>query len=208
MRITDARLQGCELVLTLSDPAEAARAVYRFKAGEYELQKVKRKRSLDANAYCWVLIGAIARKIHEPETDVYRRYIRDVGPKTSMCCVQMEDLETEVNGFVSGHLGRTVEIGESKLPGCATVKKIYGSSDFDTRQMADFLDYIIQDCAALDIETRPQEEIDSLLEQWEGRHGQERVQSLNPAKRGAVLPMRAERPEAGSARSLWRSLPR
>ena len=44
-----------------------------------------------------------------------------------------------------------------------------GSSDFDTRQMSMLIDNLIQDCRALDIETRPQDEIEALLEAWDGR---------------------------------------
>ena len=171
MTVTGARLQGNELILTLRNPLEAAREVYRFRAGEYELTRARKKRSLDANAYCWVLINAIAQKIHEPPVEVYRRYIRDVGCRTSVVCVRVEDAEAEIQSFLQGHIGRMADIGESKLPGCVTIHKKYGSSSYDSRQMAAFIDSIVQDCLALDIETRPREEIESLVSQWGGTHG-------------------------------------
>lgn len=166
MMISSARLQGNELILTLPNPLEAAKEVYKFKAGDYDIVKHKKRRSLDANAYCWLLINRIAEKIHEPPVDVYRRYIRDIGCKTSVCCVQVEDVETECETFMAGHIGRMVEVGESKLPGCATIIKKYGSSSYDVQQMAAFIDSIVQDCIALDIEVRSQEEIESLLRRW------------------------------------------
>ena len=171
MIITSARLSGNQLILTLTNPGEAAKTVHKFNAGEYELTKVNKKRSLDANAYCWTLINKIAEKIGDNSVEVYRRYIRDIDCKTHVVCVQVEDVETEVETFLHGHKGRMVEIGESKLPGCATIHKKYGSSSYDTAQMARFIDGIIQDCIALDIEYRPPEEIDSLLAQWGERDG-------------------------------------
>ena len=166
MNITAARISGSDLILTLSNPQEAAREVYKFKPGEYEISKVKKKRSLDANAYCWVLINKIAEKIHDPPVEVYRRYVRDIGSKVLISCVEEKDLEEEVQTFVAGHIGRMVDIGKSKIPGCVTVHKKFGSSDYDVEQMAAFIDAIIQDCNALDIETKTQEQIETLLLQW------------------------------------------
>lgn len=168
IQITGARISGNELILSLENPGEAAKAVYRFQPGKYELKRIRKQRSRDANAYSWVLIDKIARKIHDEPVEVYRRYVRDLGCRTSTCCVRVEDVELETRTFLSGHLGRMVEVGESKLPGCATLRKLYGSSSYDSKQMAAFIDAILQDCRALDIETRPQEEIDSLLQQWGG----------------------------------------
>ncbi len=170
MTITGARLNGGELILTLSSPLEAARLVHKFKAGEYDLVKHKRKRSLDANAYCWTLIHKVAAKVGRAPVEVYRDYIRDLGCKTKVCCVQETDVEDEVHDFIEGHIGRMVDIGDSRLPGCVVLHKKYGSSSYDTAQMAQFIDNIVQDCQALDIETRTPEELDSLLSQWEGKH--------------------------------------
>ncbi|MBP5720444.1 MAG: hypothetical protein J6W82_05210 [Bacteroidales bacterium] len=166
MTITNARIDGNELILTLADPADAGKLVYRFKAGEYEISPVRKKRSLEANAYAWVMINRIAERIHEPPVEIYRRYIRDIGGKRVVSCVKQEDLETEVKTFTAGHIGRLVNIGTSKIPGCATVEKIYGSSDYDVEQMSALIDAIVQDCDALGIETKTQEEIEILLRRW------------------------------------------
>lgn len=49
-----------------------------------ELKKYRKKRSIDANAYCWVLCDKIAKKLTEPEAiitkeDVYKNAILDMG---------------------------------------------------------------------------------------------------------------------------------
>jgi hypothetical protein len=166
MIITGARLSGNDLILSLVNPVEAGKIVHKFNAGDYEIRPVPKKRSLDANAYAWVLIHKIAAKIQEPAVEVYRRYIRDIGSKVTVVCVQADDVEDEVNSFLFGHIGRMVDIGESKIPGCATIHKKYGSSNYSVREMAAFLDVITQDCMALDIETQDQGYIDSLLGKW------------------------------------------
>lgn len=166
MIITGARLSGNDLILSLVNPVEAGKVVHKFNAGDYEIRPVPKKRSLDANAYAWVLIHKIAAKIQEPAVEVYRRYIRDIGSKVVVVCVQADDVETEVSAFLAGHIGRMVDIGESKIPGCATIHKKYGSSNYSVREMAAFIDIITQDCMALDIEPKPREEVESLLRQW------------------------------------------
>lgn len=168
MIITSAKLNGNQLILDLVNPLEAAKTVHKFNAGEYELVKAKKKRSLDANAYCWVLIHKIADKLYTPPVEIYRQYIRDIGSKVTVVCVQADDVEDEVNTFLDGHIGRMVDIGESKIPGCATIHKKYGSSSYSVQEMARFIDIISQDCIALDIELKSEEEVESLLKRWGG----------------------------------------
>lgn len=83
MRIETAQYIGGRLILSTTDP-EARRLVYEFKPGEYQLIKAKKRRSLDANAYCWVLCTEIAKAVNVAKEDVYRRNIRDVGEYTPL----------------------------------------------------------------------------------------------------------------------------
>lgn len=166
MRIDSARLQGNELILMVN-PIEAAKIVYGFKAGEYEISLVMDKRSLTANNYCWSLIRKISQKVGEPELEVYRRCIRGISCKTVVICAREEDIEDEIRTFCAGHYGRMVDISDSKIPGCVVLHKKYGSSSFTKQQMSDFISGIIQECISLDIEYKPQEEIERLLMRWE-----------------------------------------
>lgn len=165
MRIESARLKDGELVLSVN-PVEAAKLVYSFEPGEYEIIKAKKKRSLDANAYAWVLINKIAQRVHEAPVDVYRKCIRDLGCKTVVVCAQEEDVEAEIQSFLSGHIGRMVDIGDSKLPGCVVLHKRYGSSSYTVDEMRQFIEAIIQECVALDIPYKSNEEIEGLLRKW------------------------------------------
>ena len=46
---------------------------------DVEIKEHREKRSLDANAYFWVLVDRLAEKLRIPKTDIYRRYIREIG---------------------------------------------------------------------------------------------------------------------------------
>ncbi len=49
---------------------------------DIEVKKHRNKRSLDANAYCWVLIGKLAEKMNLKVNEVYKMAIKEVGAYT------------------------------------------------------------------------------------------------------------------------------
>lgn len=133
---------------------------------EVKIEKYSPPKSRDANAYAWVLIHKIAEKTRREPVVIYREFIRNFSCKTKVTCVLAEDAESEINDFISGHLGRMVDVGESKVPGCAVLHKKYGSSSFTREQMSGFIDIICDTCRELEIETKSEEEINSLVGSW------------------------------------------
>lgn len=133
---------------------------------EVSIDRYREKRSLDANALAWVMIHKIAAKMHEEPIITYRKLIKDFSVKTHVVCVQAENAEKEISDFCAGHMGRMVDVGESKIPGCVILHKKYGSSSFDSAQMSAFIDIIMEQCRELGIETRSEEEIQSILKEW------------------------------------------
>lgn len=130
--------------------------------------KFKKKRSLDMNAYCWVLIGKIAEKTNVPKVEVYQEYIRGIGTFELVCC-ENRAVETLSAGWSRNGLGWVTETMPSKLPGCTNVLLYYGSSTYEVEQMSRLIENIVQDCKTLGIETKSQAEIDSLLKSWGGK---------------------------------------
>jgi hypothetical protein len=63
-------------------------------------------------------------------------------------------------------LGWQTETFPSKIEGCTNVILYYGSSSYDTEQMSALIDYLVQECKALGIETMPPEEIESLINNY------------------------------------------
>ena len=133
---------------------------------EVKIEKFSPPRTKDANSYAWVLIHKIAEKTRREPVVIYREFIRNFSCKTKVTCVLVEDVESEINDFISGHLGRMVDVGESKVPGCVVLHKKYGSSSFTREQMSGFIDIICDTCRELEIETKSEEEINSLVGSW------------------------------------------
>jgi hypothetical protein len=126
----------------------------------------KQKRSLDANAYCWVLIGKIAEKMNIPKTDVYRLAIREIGGNSDTVCVQDKAVDSLRSGWQRNGIGWITDTIPSKLEGCTNVVLYYGSSTYDTAQMSRLINLLVTEAQNLGVETKSKYELESLLGQW------------------------------------------
>ena len=152
MRIEAARRQGDEIILKTKDP-EAIRWLYKFQPGEYAITKTRKKRSLDANAYLWVLVGKIAAAVGIPSDEVYRNAIRDAGEYTPLP-IRTDAVEEFSRKWSQGGTGWFIDVlDDSKLQGYKLVRAFYGSSTYDSAQMSRLIDNVVQDAKALGIET-------------------------------------------------------
>jgi hypothetical protein len=131
-----------------------------------KVSKHREKRSLDANAYAWVLIGKIAEKTNVSNTEVYRNAIKEIGGNFDIVCVQDKAVDSLCEGWSRNGLGWQTDTMSSKIDGCTNVVLYYGSSTYNTEQMSRLISNIKQDCDALGIETKSPEEIASLLSAW------------------------------------------
>lgn len=163
-------IDGMPMVaLQLNERNSALRMLDELKSLEkltVQLGKFKQKRSLDANAYAWVLIGKIAEKTNIPKHEVYQNAIRGIGGNYDVVCIQNKAVDSLCSAWTRNGIGWLTDTMPSKLDGCTNVMLYYGSSTYDVEQMSLLIDNIIQDCMALGIETKSQAEIESLLSHW------------------------------------------
>ena len=130
-----------------------------------EIKEYRQRRSLDANAYLWTMLGKLSAALHIPPEEIYREAIRDVGGNYEVMPVRNEALDKWKHIWQGNGLGWVCEeIGPSKLPGYTNVRNFYGSSAYDTAQMSRLIEIIATECKAQGIETMAQEELASLLE--------------------------------------------
>lgn len=166
MRIDGIRIEGGEVILTTNDPA-ARRIAYDFKPGEYELKRVRKKRSINANAYFFALADELSKKVNIPKTEIYRNYIKEIGGVSEIVCVKKEAVKKLCEGWQHNGLGWQTEIIPSKLKDCENVILYYGSSTYNTEQMSRLINLIVEDCKVQGIETRTPDEIANMLSLWE-----------------------------------------
>jgi hypothetical protein len=131
-----------------------------------EVKPYRQKRSLDANAYFWVLCDKLAEKLHKGKTEIYREYIKDIGGVSETVCVKNAAVQRLCDGWSKNGIGWQTETFESKLEGCTNVVLYYGSSTFSTSQMSALLDLIIQDCHDQGIVTETPNQIAEMKARW------------------------------------------
>lgn len=130
---------------------------------EVTIKRYSESRSLTANAYLWVLITAIGNALRESKEKVYFDMLRSYGQGGA---VSVQDKFAE--DFCRSYQYHET-IGESDLNGKHFIHYRFwvGSSEYNREEFAILLDGVIREAQNLGIETRSQEEINSLLKEIE-----------------------------------------
>lgn len=131
-----------------------------------EIKKYRNKRSLDANAYMWVLISKLEEKLNVSKDIIYKDAIRNIGVY-EVIPVKNEAVDRFIEAWTKNGLGWVCETTKSKLEGYTNILAYYGSSTYNTAEMSRLIDLIVQECKQLDIETMSKSELDSLIESWD-----------------------------------------
>lgn len=130
-----------------------------------DLLPKKRKRSLDANAYAWVLIDKIAAALRMDKVEVYRDAIRDIGGNSDVVMVANDAVDKLCEVWGQRGTGWVAEVTD-RADTVSTVLLRYGSSTYDTKQMSILIDHLVQDAKELGIETLPPEKLTAMTERW------------------------------------------
>lgn len=134
-----------------------------------ELKKYRKKRSLDANAYCWILCDMIAKELSKEgittKEAIYKNAIKQIG-RFEPLIIEEKAFENFKRIWEKQGLGFLIQ-EVSRKDKCVKVHCYYGSSTYDSKEMSLLIDLIVQEAKQLGIETKSKNEIDSLLEQWD-----------------------------------------
>lgn len=136
-----------------------------------KIDKIRNKRSLDANSYMWVLCDKIAKTLCKDGTittkeDVYKDSIMQIGSFEPFI-VQEKSFDKFKRIWEKQGLGFIVQ-EVSKKDKCVRVNCYYGSSTYDTKEMSLLIELLVELAKSLDIETKSEKEIESLLNSWGG----------------------------------------
>lgn len=128
--------------------------------------KYREKRSLDANAYAWVLMQKIAEAVHSDRWAVYLELLQKYSRSFTHIIVK----EAAVDRMKE--LYRTcVDLGEVKVNGQTghQLQVYYGSSTFNMKEMSVFIDGIVSECKELGIETMTPDELGRMKAAWQNQ---------------------------------------
>lgn len=165
-----------QVVLTTNRNPEYQQKIFKLKELTEEnklltvdIKQYRKRRSLDANAYCWILSQKIAEKIGNTKEFVYKQAIRQVG-QFEILPIKDDAVEKWIQVWESRGIGWQSEImRDSKLDGYTTTINYFGSSVYDTKQMSILLEEIVYQAKELGIDTMTDTEKRELLEMWESK---------------------------------------
>lgn len=127
--------------------------------------KYRQKRSLDANAYCWAIMTKIANhpEVKSSKEEIYEEMLQKYG-----------FLYKDDEGYITMTVRADVDI--RKVQGhwkfyksngkFASYLMIKGSSEYNTAEMAHFIDMVVQEAKELDIETATPDELARMKAAW------------------------------------------
>lgn len=132
------------------------------------VKKYRKKRSLDANAYFWVLANRLAEKLRIDANGIYRSYIPDIGGSYEVVPVRQDKIDAWEKIWCSGHVGRMIEdMGPCRnIKGYHYIRSYISSSDYDTGQMSQLIELVVADCKEQGIETMTPRDLDALVSRW------------------------------------------
>lgn len=131
---------------------------------DLSLKEFKPKRSLNANAYMWALIGKIAEVLRISQNDVYHKVLCDYGTydkDDGVTKVISILADVKLDGWLYVHTKpiKTVDLEGKKFTHYALIK---GSSEYNTKEMSHLLDGVIYEAKELGIEVMTPEELERL----------------------------------------------
>jgi hypothetical protein len=136
--------------------------VAKGKALAVEIKQYRQKRSLDANAYLWVLLQKIAEAVNSSKDEVYLQMLERYGVFTHIV------VKPHMVDKVKQEWRTVRELGEVTVNGKKGIQLqcYFGSSTYDSKEMATLIDGIISEAKELGIEVITESEKNLLLQEW------------------------------------------
>jgi hypothetical protein len=142
-----------------------------------KIGKFRKKRSLDANAYYWLLVGKLAKvlKISMPHCHnlILRRYgtLEEFDGRPVYIIIQdTDEASSKADEAETYHIKPTAQVKEGN-DGLMyrTYLLLKGSHDYDTAEMSDLIEGLVDECKQVGIETATPDEIANMLSLWQTR---------------------------------------
>lgn len=142
---------------------DLAQVVAKGKELKVDLKQYRKRRSLDANSYSWILCDKIAKVIGNTKEFVYQEAIKAVG-EFEIVPIKDEAVERWQKNWESKGLGWQSEVmGDSKIKGYTNTINYFGSSTYNSLEFSKLLEEIIFQAKELGIETMTPDEQAELM---------------------------------------------
>jgi hypothetical protein len=154
---------------TKQDISELKQVIENKKLLEVEVKQQRKKRSLDANSYCWVLITKIADVLRTSKEELYIEMLKRYGQREKQL-ISIIDNEEAIAMIYRATNNHCTVVGEGTVNGkqFKHLAVLIGSSQYDTKQMSILIDGIVSEAKELGIETMTPAELQELKNSWKG----------------------------------------
>ena len=165
-------LQPCQkqgwsvLTLRLMTPQDKLDGIIKLLKGKFNLvlKRYEKPRSLNANAYAWVLMDKVAKALGISKEEVYTRAIKQVGTFEPMS-IRITAYERFKSVWEGKGLGYQLEhIGNDGVN--VQCNAYYGSSVYNSCEMARLIDWIVEEAKQQGIDTMTPAERARLIDEW------------------------------------------
>lgn len=135
------------------------------KTLEVNIDIRRKRRSLNANAYLWGLLGQMATVLNASKDEIYLTMLERYGVYTHICVkpAAVERVKKE---------WRTVrELGELEISGQKAIQLqcYFGSHTYNTKEFSVLLNGVLDEAKELGIETLSEADKDLLLKEWSAK---------------------------------------
>lgn len=141
---------------------ELADALGKDKLLDVEIKVHRNRRSLNANAYFWTLLSKLAEALLTSKDELYLLMLERYGVFTHVI-VKPEAVER-----VKAEWRTVRELGKGRIGNVEGVQLqcYFGSSTYNTKEMATLIDGVVSECKEVGIETMPDAELQSMKDEW------------------------------------------
>ena len=148
-----------KIVASLQDTPELLQQVSDLIGEEVNItiSRPKEKRSLDANAYFWMIVGKIADKLRASKNEVYLQLLKNYGQSIVVTVGKKYDISKA--GFKYYEVLRDGLINGKEF---VAYKIFIGSSQYNKQEMSVLIDGAVQDAKELGIDVELTEYIDMM----------------------------------------------
>lgn len=131
---------------------------------EYEVKEYKHKRSLNANAYYWVLVNKIADALNQSKEFIHLCMLKQYGQRYVLCV----PYDTPIENLVKYYEQDGVRKQGDRL--FKTYNVYLPSSEMNTYEMSKLIDGTVEEAQSMGIETMTPDELAHLKAMWGVEH--------------------------------------
>ena len=164
-------VDGEQAFLCLSIPyRDAKKFCGEMKPRKYvaEIKEYREKRSLNANAYLWVLLDKLADVLDSTKEEIYLGFVQKYGIFRDFT-LQEDQAKTFRHAWeMLGTAWITEQVDYDASGEMVVIRAYYGSSQYNTKQMSRLIHAVVDECKTQGIETLTPAELAQMLSSMEG----------------------------------------